>query len=47
MKCMERGVDDYSKDRSSESDDATFTYISRQFGTKKVAECTKMSSSVH
>jgi len=47
MKSMERGVDDYSKDSSSESDDATFIYISRHFGTKKIDECTNMSSSVH
>jgi hypothetical protein len=47
MKHKERGVKDYSKDKSSESDDATFTYISRHFGMKKIDECTNTSSSVH
>jgi len=47
MRHMERGVDDYSKGSNSESDDATFTYISRHFGMKKIDEFTNMSSSVH
>jgi hypothetical protein len=47
MKRMERSVNNYSKERSLESDDATFTYISSHFGTKKINECTNMSLSVH
>jgi hypothetical protein len=31
---MDRGAQDYSKDKSSDSDDTTSTCISRHFGTE-------------
>jgi hypothetical protein len=39
MKQVERGAKDCKKDKNSESDDTTSTYISRQFGLEKTDEC--------
>ena len=42
MKQAERGAKDCKKDKNSESDDPTSTYISRQFGLEKTDECSSL-----